>query len=148
MTFFSSLSRPIQLLRLAPFLVGATLLLSACEDKHIGRLCDIAVDMITNPKLVTVNPQALECPSRVCILPAKDKTTNTEALCTDECGSDDDCADGERGKGMADTLCDEGFVCRTILPNLENNPLRCKPVCVCKDFLVTGDMSVKPPSCP
>jgi hypothetical protein len=148
MTFFSSLSRSIQLLSLAPSLAAATLLFSACDDQHIGRPCDIAVEMIADPKLVTVNPQALECPSRVCVLPAKDKSTNTEAFCTAECSSDDDCSDGERGKGMADTLCDEGFVCRTILPNLENNPLRCKPVCVCKDFLMTGDVSAKPPSCP
>jgi hypothetical protein len=150
MTLLSSLSRSVQSQRLAPFVVAATLLLGACEDKHIGRLCDIGVDMVTDPKLITVNPQALECPSRVCILPAQEKTTDTHAFCTDECSSDDDCSDGERGTGANDFRCNQGFVCRKIVPKLENNPLSCKSVCVCKDFLMTPDPNnpdPPPPSC-
>jgi hypothetical protein len=152
MTSSPSSSRSIQSPSCAPFLVGliAMLFLSACEDKHIGRPCDIGVDTtMLDPKVVTVNPQALECPSRVCIWPAQDKTTDTQGLCTDECSSDDDCSDGEkRGGASEDRRCKTGFACRTILPRLENTSLSCKPVCVCKDFLVTDDPNVKPPSCP
>lgn len=129
-------------------LAGASFL-SACEDKHIGRPCDIGVDMITDPKVATVNPSALECPSRICLLPAQDRTPPmTGAFCTDECSSDDDCSDGEtRGSGRDDTRCKDGFVCRRVIPNLESNPLRCKPVCVCRDFLASDDPNLKPPSC-
>ena len=129
-------------------LAGASLL-SACEDKHIGRPCDIGVDMITDPKVATVNPAALECPSRICLLPAEDKTTSTGAFCTDECGGDDDCADaGSRSKGKpGDTRCETGFVCRRVIPKLESNPLSCKPVCVCRDFLPSDDVNITPPSC-
>lgn len=153
MTSFPSSSRAIQSPTLAPFWVGlcAMVFLSACEDKHIGRPCDIGVDLtMPDPKLVTVNPQALECPSRVCILPAQDKNTDTGAFCTDECSGDDDCSDGEkRGSpaGAGDRRCKTGFACRTILPRLENTSLSCKPVCVCKDFLATDDPNLKPPSC-
>jgi hypothetical protein len=138
---------------LFPFLAGlvAMLFMSACEDKHIGRPCDIGVDTtMLDPKLVTVNPQALECPSRVCIWPAQDKTTDTQGLCTDGCSSDDDCSDGEkRGKPAAsdDKRCVLGFACRTILPKLDGTSLSCKPICVCKDFLLTNDQNVPPQSC-
>jgi hypothetical protein len=132
-------------------LAGATFL-SACEDKHIGRPCEIGVDMIADPKVATVNPAALECPSRICLLPAQDRTldaTNpTGAFCTDECSGDDDCADGEtRGKRADDTRCKEGFVCRRVIPKLESNPLSCKPVCVCRDFLPSNPPNLTPPSC-
>lgn len=151
MTSLPSSSRLVLALRrvsLLAVLAGASVLTS-CEDKHIGRPCDIGVDMIADPKVATVNPSALECPSRLCLLPAQDRTTMTKAFCTDECGSDDDCADGERRGGKAgDTRCKEGFVCRRVVPDLASNPLSCKPVCVCKDFLLVDDPATKPPSCP
>ena len=162
MTFVSSLSRLIPSRKRAPFLVAlaATLLLTACEDKHIGRQCELAVDpaATTDPTSATVNPQALECPSRVCVLPAmlRGSTGNPLAMppipadgpfCTDGCGSDDDCAGGEK-RGPGNPLgCQRGFVCRTILPKLSNNPLACKPICVCKDFLPTDNVATTPQSC-
>jgi hypothetical protein len=151
MTSLPSSSRLVFALRRAPLLalLAGTSLLAACEDKHIGRPCDIGVDMITDPKVATVNPAALECPSRLCLLPAQDKTTMTKAFCTDECGSDDDCSDGERrGSKPGDTRCVSKFVCRRVIPQLESNPLSCKPVCVCNDFLLQDDPNVKPKSCP
>ena len=150
MMSFPSSSRALSLPNLASCLAGLVVLLTlgACEDKHIGRPCDIGVDMTTpEPKLAIVNAQALECPSRLCILPDQNVSTDTGALCTDECSNDDDCSGGEtRGSGTADKRCRHGFVCRTIIPKLDR-PLACKPVCVCKDFLVTDDPNVKPPSC-
>lgn len=155
MTSLPSSSRLVLALRRASLLavVAGAFVLTSCEDKHIGRPCDIGVDMsmIANPNLATVNPSALECPSRLCLLPAEARTTETKPFCTDECGSDDDCSDGERrGGSNTDFRCKEGFVCRIAVPKLASNPLSCKPVCVCRDFLLTEDIErpSKPPSCP
>ncbi|MES1157501.1 MAG: hypothetical protein ABUL67_00250, partial [Haliangium ochraceum] len=69
-------------------------------------------------------------------------------FCTDTCESDDDCSDGERGSGKnGDLRCVNGFVCRSIIPNLSTNPLSCKRVCACKDFFLTDDPNTKPPRC-
>lgn len=149
MPFFPSLTLA-NLSRLAPSLmVAATLLLTGCQDNHIGRPCDLGVNGTPDQNVATINPGALECPSRICILPVKEKTTDTGALCTAECGGNDDCADGEIGSGDRDPRCNTGFVCRRILPHLDNNPLSCKPVCVCRDFLLSEDPadSAPPPSC-
>ena len=129
----------------------ALLFFAGCPEKHIGRPCDLGTDNVPDPTTITINPQALECPSRICILPTQGLTTDTKPFCTDSCSNDDDCSDGEkRGSSPEDRRCNTGFACRTVIPKLANNPLSCKPVCVCKDFLSTNDatMSTKPPSCP
>ena len=119
--------------KLAPLLVAlaTTLFLTACEDKHIGRPCELGVPLPKDPTLITVNPQALECPSRYCVLPAAliPNVNGTGPFCTDTCASDDDCADAETTKAMGDPHCHSSFVCRRILPKLDN-PLSCKPICV------------------
>ena len=52
--------------RLAPLLMTLGVLASAgCEDKAIGRPCDLLVDAGANK--TTLNPQALECPTRICV---------------------------------------------------------------------------------
>jgi hypothetical protein len=129
------------------------LLALACADKHIGRPCLIGLPA-GDPNIAAVNPQALECPSRLCLLPAQETTldstkTPTGALCTDYCTSDDDCADGEkRGNDKNSTRCITGFSCRTPIANLESNPLSCKRVCVCRDFLNVQEPETRPKSCP
>jgi len=129
------------------FLVAA-----GCADKHIGRRCiisDEGADGGMGPTYFSINPLALECPSRICIKPAQQQTTNTQALCTDECSSDDDCAGAEsRDKNdSTDLRCNSGFACRYAIPNLEGVPLACKRVCVCKDFIDVKAKDVKPDSC-
>lgn len=125
-----------------------------CADNHVGRPCALGVpkDQI-DPMKVTINPAALECPSRICLLPAVGAAPvqDIAGLCTVECSSDDDCADGEKGKaGPGNVRCTSGFVCRTLLPPLATNPLQCKPLCVCKDFLSSADAmkNNKPNGCP
>lgn len=155
MTSLPSSSRLLPLVRrfsLLAVLAGASFL-SACEDKHIGRPCGIGVQMSTDPTVATVNPSALECPSRICLLPAQERMAQmppTGPLCTDECSSDDDCSDGEtrNTSDPTDKRCVGGFKCRRVIPNLESNPLSCKRVCVCLDFLNPNDKDSKPPSCP
>jgi len=135
----------------AAFAAFALLAISGCDDKHIGRPCcldsscgaDAAAPLPTN---VAVNSEALECPSRVCLLPNQGKSTNTGPFCTDTCSSDDDCAGGEKrtdnSAGSTDRRCQTGFVCRVVVPNLANTALSCQKVCTCSDFI---DPNAGPP---
>jgi hypothetical protein len=137
-------------------LVGLGLLsgvsVTGCADKHIGRICAISAsgDAGTDPNFVAVNSLALECPSRICILPAQEKSSGgTGPLCTDSCSSDDDCSDGEKrtngAKASDDPRCATGFACRVVIPDLQDVPLSCQKVCVCRDFL--GSTPTVPESC-
>jgi len=111
-----------------------------CTPQHIGRKCDLGADFDGGVTSLSSNTGALECPSRICIKPSQERTTDTGALCTAECTSDDDCADGEkRGSDPTDKRCKSGFVCRRLLPGLCGNELACKRLCACKDFLRTDD---------
>jgi hypothetical protein len=109
---------------------------------HIGRLCDLGTSADAGQVTVLTNTGALECPSRICILPSQERGTNTVALCTAECENDDDCSDGElrsREMNTNDRRCRDGFTCRTLLNGVQGNELACKRLCVCRDFVRTGD---------
>ena len=152
MTRFPSLPS-LSLAGLAALGVLAGLTVAGCAEKHIGRKCVISVNSDAgppDPNFVSVNSLALECPSRVCVLPAQQKNPNgTGALCTDGCSSDDDCSDGEKRTGTAaeDPRCSTSFVCRVIIPDLKDVPLSCKKICVCKDFLDPNVSNTPPDSC-
>lgn len=132
---FSGLSQTGRLARLAGLIALAAAATIACENKHIGRRCDLAVPDSGAPATgseATINPEALECPSRICLSPGAEKTTNTGALCTAECSSDDDCSDNEGTTNPEDPHCKSGFVC--MVPTTVGN-FCCKKLCVCKDFV-------------
>ena len=137
------------------FAALAVLAFAGCDDKHIGRpcclgaVCPPAADAAPpSPTNVSANSEALECPSRVCILPNQEVTTTTGPICTDECSSDDDCADGEkRSDAPGDTRCQLGFACRVVIPNLMNVAKACQKVCTCKDFLANPSVSSVPMGC-
>jgi hypothetical protein len=125
-------------------LVG--LVSTGCEDKHIGRKCDLAVTgaggAMGGTESATINSQAVECPTRICLQAAQEQPTNVGALCTAECGSDDDCAEAQTG---AAPLCPSGFKCA--IPTTVGD-FCCKKMCVCKDFLVIPQGGLKiPPIC-
>lgn len=152
MTSLPSPSRSTRSLSLLPLLVAAIplLLVSACADKHIGRPC--MTGLPASPDQVQSYVQALECPSRICLQPAQDKGLDpaqkaTGAFCTDYCSSDDDCADGEKRGSDNPAGCLTGFACRTPVGNISSDPLRCKRLCVCKDFLKNGDPDKPPAGC-
>src|SRR3954463_16547652 len=95
-------------------LTSLVFVLAACEDKAIGRRCDVQADAGLNQAVF--NGQALECPTRICVKPSRDmgvaKAVDTAPYCTAECSKDSDC-DGEtrdRNNG-ADKRCQGGFVC-------------------------------------
>jgi len=119
---------------------------SGCEDKAIGRPCDLLAD--GGAMKTTLNTQALECPSRICVQPAQDveisETPDTTSLCSAECSKDSDCSDGQkRGSKGGDLRCKSGFACGVAT---EVGDFCCKKVCLCKDFLVIPDGGLSDPA--
>jgi len=127
--------------------VAGALTLSACEDKAIGRVCELQAEGEENQAIV--NPQALECPSRVCLRPARDvnkaESIDTTSLCTAECSSDSDC-DGAETRNSANNLdkrCKGGFVCGVASVT---GSFCCKKLCMCKDFLTIPQSGLETPA--
>jgi hypothetical protein len=111
-------------------------LVGGCEDKHIGRPCELgaAVDAgSASGSTTTITSPALECPSRICILPGAQKTVDgTGPLCTAGCSSDGDCADGETDMTKGGPHCKTGFAC--MWPTTVGD-FCCQKMCVCLDFV-------------
>lgn len=141
-------------------LAGAVALLPGCGGNGSGGIdvfggkttlgvaCDVG-DSVNAPSVLAANPQARECASKLCLYPARDRTTDTGPLCTVSCVDDHDCAQGQqRGRAPGDHRCQAGFVCRTLVPKIENSPLACRPLCVCRDFLSPDDPGLRPLTCP
>jgi hypothetical protein len=109
-----------------------------CEDKHIGRVCslDTATDAgTTTGTTATLNGQAIECPSRICLQPAADMAAmNTGPLCTATCSTDDDCSDGETSSDPKSAQCKTGFTC---IVATTVGDFCCERFCACKDFIDT-----------
>lgn len=129
----------------AAVMVALALAGAGCEDRAIGRACDVQAD--AGPLQAVYNAQALECPSRVCIKPARDPTVarliDTGPYCTGECSKDGDCDGQTRGTGNP-TGCKLGFACAVAF---EVGPLCCKKLCICKDYLdLTQAMRLQTPA--
>jgi hypothetical protein len=117
---------------------------TGCEDKAIGRHCDVLTTASATQGVY--NSQALECPSRICLKPVVDQgaSTDTEAFCSAPCSQDSDCDGQTREKGNAnDKRCTQGFVCG--IPFVRG-PLCCQKLCLCRDFLLRGATST-PTAC-
>jgi hypothetical protein len=135
--FFRSLGRANLLVLLVVAMVLGTF---GCENKHIGRPCGLSVnpDAGSTTGTTATLDVALECPSRICILPAQEAAVQspaTTSLCTADCSSDDDCADGERRNtsDTGDARCKGGFVCKVAETV---GDFCCRRLCVCTDFLL------------
>jgi hypothetical protein len=120
----------------------------SCEDKGIGRSCDVLTD--ASALQGVFNSEALECPSRICIKPVLDpnkaeQSPPTSAYCSASCSQDSDCDDGQiRDKSNAnDRRCASGFVCG--IPFVKGR-LCCQKLCLCKDFLSSAG-AVTPNGC-
>jgi hypothetical protein len=110
---------------------------SGCPaDDHVGRPCEVGTQPIggSSGQVVTLASPALECPSRICLLPGTGNAQGTGALCTATCDSDADCEDAEVGaKGdPADHRCENGFTCTW--PTMVG-AFACQKLCVCRDFV-------------
>jgi hypothetical protein len=139
MRFLSS--RPRHSLKPFPFLVLVLLAVGhlACTDNKIGRPCELTVTDDAGAgsgSNATINDQALECPTRICLMPAAVKTVTppTTSLCTADCESDDDCEDAEsRDKSdTTDRRCTSGFSCA--VATLAGD-FCCRRMCICRDFI-------------
>ncbi len=114
-------------------LVGST----GCEDKAIGRHCDVLVPD-AGPAQGVYNSEALECPSRICLKPvvqqgAPSVDPPTSAYCSASCSQDSDCDGQTRDtNNPLDTRCKLGFSCGIAF--VKGN-ICCQKLCLCKDFL-------------
>jgi hypothetical protein len=110
---------------------------TGCEDKAIGRPCDVLNDAGTQQGVF--NSEALECPSRICLKPvvqigATMPTPATSAYCSASCSQDSDC-DPNQGRDPGnhlDTRCSKGFACGIAFVK---GSICCQKLCLCKDFL-------------
>ncbi len=110
---------------------------AGCEDKHIGRPCEVNADAgsISGGHVAIISSPALQCPSRICLLPADQNVAAANqvgAFCTATCSTDDDCSDGETGtRGDSTGRCTTGFFCG--VPTT-TGPFCCQRYCICRDF--------------
>ena len=108
----------------------------ACEDKGLGRPCDITTDASATQGAYIVN--ATDCPTRLCVKPAVQpgvSTTdfNTGAYCSAICKTDSDCDGQTRDFGnQHDTRCKKGFTCA---PVFGEGTMCCTKLCLCRDFV-------------
>jgi hypothetical protein len=109
---------------------------TACEDKAIGRPCDVLTD--AGPSQGVFNSEALECPSRICLKPVVQQgasgTVDTGPFCSASCSQDSDCeSDNTRDtKNPLDKRCSKGFACGIAFVK---GKICCQKLCLCKDFL-------------
>jgi hypothetical protein len=124
--------------------ISAVALLAACEDKGIGRLCDVGIPDggMMNPNEAVINGAALECVSRVCLAAVPNAPTvpssqygGESPQCSATCTSDDDCSDGLTTKdatGNKALFCKTSFKCAVATTV---GPFKCKQICICGDYL-------------
>lgn len=122
-----------------------------CGPSQVGRPCEVGTTPVggSSGQIVTVSSPALECPSRICLLPGQgDNPQGTGALCTASCASDADCEDAESGRknDPSDRRCENGFAC--MWPTTVG-AFACQKMCVCRDFVgePPGGFT-KPATCP
>jgi hypothetical protein len=123
---------------LGTFLLAAVALFgnTGCEDKAIGRSCDVLTDA-GNAQGV-FNSEALECPSRICLKPVVQEGATmpdppTTAYCSASCSQDSDCDGQTRDQSNPhDYRCQKGFSCGIAFVK---GKICCQKLCLCKDFL-------------
>ncbi len=126
----------------------ATLVVAACEDKSLGRSCNLTFDAGPTQGAYTV--QASDCPSHICNRPAiqsgvSPSDVDTAPYCTVTCNSDSDCNGETRdSNNPSDKRCKSGFTCA--IPYGQGK-LCCQKLCLCRDFFVPGDSPVTPAAC-
>lgn len=131
----------LRLSLLAAFgLIAVALGNTGCEDKAIGRPCDVLAD--AGPQQGVFNSEALECPSRICLKPVVDPNAQeinppTGAYCSASCSQDSDCEPNQLrdNSNSSDRRCKGGFVCG--VPFVRGR-ICCQKLCLCKDFLVAN----------
>jgi len=106
-----------------------------CEDKAIGRPCDVLTEATAAQGVY--NSEALECPSRICLKPVVQQgasgSLDTGPFCSASCSQDGDCEGQLRDPtNPADKRCRTGFTCGIAFVK---GKICCQKLCLCKDFL-------------
>ena len=128
---------------------------SGCEDKAIGRTCDITFDASPLSALQAgYSVQSRDCPSGICAKPAVQpgvsSDLNTGAYCTVRCNSDNDCNGQTRDfSNPNDTRCMKGFTCAIPFgaDKSGDGKLCCAKLCLCRDFFLPSVGPVIPDVC-
>jgi hypothetical protein len=89
----------------------------------VGAACDLGVPT-SGGDGVTISSPALECAGGICL-----QVGSAPAICSSECGSDDDC--GNRASG-GDASCRHGFKCAAATAV---GTYACRKLCVCLDVV-------------
>ena len=89
----------------------------------VGASCDLGVSTAGGDG-VTISSPALECAGGLCL-----QVGSGPALCSAECGSDDDCSNHAAASASG---CRGGFVCTTATAL---GIYACRRLCVCRDSL-------------
>jgi len=115
---------------------------TGCEDKAIGRPCDVLTD--AGPAQGVYNSEALECPSRICLKPVVQQgasgSIDTGPYCSASCSQDSDCEGQLRDPtNPNDKRCSTGFTCGVAFVK---GKICCQRLCLCKDFLGPGGAPV------
>lgn len=139
---------PMDSLRLvlASVLVTAAVAAAAgCSDTKFGAPCSLPA-AAPSPTTYHLDANAVACPSRLCLLPAEQVTTDTGALCSQDCQTDADCEEGQTrdDHNVGDMRCKSGFSCQPIplVPD-SSGAASCRKMCACRDFL---EGSATPPA--
>jgi len=127
-------------------LTGACLL--EPPNQAVGRPCDLGTPAGgSTGQSATISSPALECPSRICLLPGATKDPmGTGPLCTADCEENQDCEDGDKGNpgDPNDHRCVGGFVCG--YPTTVGS-FKCRRMCMCTDFVDPKVVTVRPSTC-
>ena len=95
----------------------------------VGAPCDLGVPTSGDEGVTTSSP-ALDCAGGICL-----QVGNGPALCSSECGSDDDCANHATG---SNATCQGHFTCTNATAL---GMFACRRLCICSDTLP------QPPPC-
>jgi len=138
---------PGRIVILLALVVAALLASTACEDKAIGRPCNLGEEVAIDQGAYHV--EASDCPSRICVKPAVQagitSDPGTAPYCSAECNSNDDCSGQTRDSSNPnDKRCARGFVCA---PVFTKGPLCCTKICLCRDFFSASVGAAIPDEC-
>lgn len=127
----------------------ATMMAAGCEDKNLGRPCDLRADGSIGALQGAYNMAAPDCPSHICTKPAVQpgvsNDLNTGPYCTIACSSDNDCNGQTRDfSNPNDTRCMKGYTCA--IP-FDQGKLCCQKLCLCRDFFSAAVGPVTPAAC-
>jgi len=131
---------------------------AACEDKGLGRTCDIPLPPSSTQGVYVAG--APDCPSRLCVKPAVQigvsKDLDTGPYCTTLCDSDKDCNGQTRDSNNPnDKRCKKGYTCAITFGSGEvvqpdsgaPQSLCCVKICLCKDFFSQAYGPAVPDEC-